>query len=68
MTSNRMLALLVLGNVLGFGGVTVLAVMGGFDFRGVIPVVVFLLLLDVLAVRRIVQQEPAGDLAARGKK
>ena len=70
MTPNRLLILLVLGNILGFGGVTILAVIGGFDFRGVIPVVVFLLFLDILAVRCVVQnkKKPADGLAARGKQ
>lgn len=50
MPRNRLLVMLVLGNILGFGGATILAVIGGLDYRGVILAVVFLLFLDVQAI------------------
>jgi hypothetical protein len=70
MTLNRLLVLLVRGNILSFGGATILAVVGGFDFRGVIPAIVFLLYLDILAVRCVVQnkKKPTDLLAAPGKR
>jgi hypothetical protein len=70
MTMNRMLVLLVLGNILGFGGATALAVIGKFDFRGVFPAALFLLFLDVLAVRSLVriQRRPATDRVAREQR
>ena len=53
MTRYTLLVLLVLGNIFVLGGVSILAVIGGFDFRGVIPAVVFLLTLNSPAYRCI---------------
>jgi hypothetical protein len=47
MSRNRLLVLLVLGNILGIGGAAILAFI---DFRAVIPIVVLLLFLDVRAI------------------
>jgi hypothetical protein len=47
MSRNRLLFLLVLGNILGIGGTAIMAVI---DIPAVIPVVLFLLLLDVRAI------------------
>jgi len=50
------LALLAFGNIVGLGGATTLAAVGGFDFRGIIPASILLLTLDVWAIRSIFQK------------
>lgn len=55
MTQTQMIVFIVLANIMGFGGATLLAAIGGFDFRGVIPAMVLMLFLDVRAILHIRQ-------------
>lgn len=67
MTQARIVVLLVLANIMGFGGATLLAAIGGFDFRGVIPAMVLMLFLDVRAIRHIRQntKHAPNDVSAK---